>query len=96
MGDVVPQTERDIGEMWAERKGWVASFRDPDLKALVEAFLRAGEMAAALRKAPSAPGEFRLCPELCPVVACTGSYRSEPRMLKPLGASQHTQAALDY
>jgi len=56
LADFVPQTERDIPEMWAELEGWVASFRDPDLKTLLEAFLRDGEIAAALRQAPAAKG----------------------------------------
>lgn len=54
LGDFLPQSERDIGEMWVELQGWVASFRDPDLKALVEAFLNDAEIAAGLRRAPAA------------------------------------------
>ncbi|MGB6870632.1 MAG: OB-fold nucleic acid binding domain-containing protein [Acidobacteriaceae bacterium] len=56
LGDFVPQTERNIDEMWAELEGWVASFRDPDLKALLEAFLQDTELAQALRQAPAAKG----------------------------------------
>ncbi len=56
LGDFVPQSERNIDEMWAELEGWVASFRDPDLKALLEAFLRDPELAQALRQAPAAKG----------------------------------------
>ncbi|MGC2583581.1 MAG: OB-fold nucleic acid binding domain-containing protein, partial [Acidobacteriaceae bacterium] len=56
LGDFVPQTERNIDEMWAELEGWVASFRDPDLKALLEAFLQDAELAQALRQAPAAKG----------------------------------------
>ncbi len=56
LGDFVPQTERDIDEMWAELEGWVASFRDPDLKALLEAFLQDADVARALRQAPAAKG----------------------------------------
>jgi 3'-5' exoribonuclease len=52
--DFAPRTERDIDEMWTELEAWVASFTDPDLKALVEAFLRDDEVAAALRHAPAA------------------------------------------
>jgi 3'-5' exoribonuclease len=55
-GDFVPQSERDIDEMWAELEGWVASFHDPHLKALVEAFLNDKQLAAALRQAPAAKG----------------------------------------
>jgi 3'-5' exoribonuclease len=56
LGDFVPQTERDIDQMWAELEGWVASFRDPDLKALLEAFLQDAELMQALRQAPAAKG----------------------------------------
>jgi 3'-5' exoribonuclease len=54
LGDFVPKTGRDIGEMWTELETWVASFTDPHLKALLEAFLRDEEIAAALRQAPAA------------------------------------------
>lgn len=54
--DFVPQSDRDLGEMWAELESWVASFRDPDLKALLEAFLQDQSVAAALREAPAARG----------------------------------------
>lgn len=56
LGDFVPQSERNIDEMWAELEAWVASFRDPDLKALLEAFLQDPELARALREAPAAKG----------------------------------------
>jgi 3'-5' exoribonuclease len=56
LSDFVPQSERDIDEMWAELQGWVAGFRDPDLKALVEAFLKDEEIARQLREAPAAKG----------------------------------------
>lgn len=56
LADFVPQSERDIGEMWAELEGWVASFSDPHLKALLEAFLCDKGIAAALREAPAAKG----------------------------------------
>ena len=54
LSDFVPQSQRDIGEMWTELKDWVASFRDPDLKALLEAFLSDEEIARELREAPAA------------------------------------------
>lgn len=54
LGDFVPQTERDIEEMWSELEGWVASFSDPDLKALLQAFLDDPEIAKDLREAPAA------------------------------------------
>jgi 3'-5' exoribonuclease len=55
-GDFVPQSTRDIGEMWAELCDWVSSLRDPDLKALLEAFLNDAELARALKEAPAAKG----------------------------------------
>ena len=56
LSDFVPQSERDIPEMWAELEGWVASFRDPDLKALLEAFFQDEALAKAFREAPAAQG----------------------------------------
>lgn len=56
LSDFVRQSQRDIGEMWAELQNWVASFHDPDLKALLEAFLGDDEIARALREAPAAKG----------------------------------------
>jgi 3'-5' exoribonuclease len=56
LGDFVPQTERDIDEMWAELEGWVASLSDADLKALLRAFLVDPKLSAALREAPAARG----------------------------------------
>ncbi|HEX4005710.1 MAG TPA: HD domain-containing protein [Acidobacteriaceae bacterium] len=54
--DFLPQTERDIDEMWAELEGWVASFSDPHLQVLLQAFLRDPQIASALREAPAAKG----------------------------------------
>lgn len=56
LSDFVPQTERNIGEMWTELEGWVGTFSDPHLKALLEAFLCDGEIGGALREAPAAKG----------------------------------------
>jgi 3'-5' exoribonuclease len=56
LGDFVPHSARDLTEMWTELEGWVASFTDPHLKALLEAFLCDGEIASALRQAPAAKG----------------------------------------
>jgi 3'-5' exoribonuclease len=56
LSDFVPQSQRDIGEMWGELESWVASFRDPDLKALLETFLNDEEIARDLRLAPAAKG----------------------------------------
>ncbi len=56
LGDFVPQSQRDISEMWAELERWVQSFSDPDLKALLVAFLNDAEIGAGLREAPAAKG----------------------------------------
>jgi 3'-5' exoribonuclease len=56
LSDFVPQSARPIDEMWAELESWIASFRDPHFKALLEAFLRDPEISAALRQAPAAKG----------------------------------------
>lgn len=52
--DFVPQSERDIDEMWTELEAWVAGFTDPDLRNLLEAFLHDEAIASALREAPAA------------------------------------------
>src|SRR5216683_3342991 len=52
--DYLPKTTKDIGEMWRTLAGFVATFRDPHLKALVEAFMADPEIAEAYRNAPAA------------------------------------------
>jgi len=52
--DYLPKTSRDIGELWQTLAGYVASFKDPHLKALVEAFMADPEIAEAYRNAPAA------------------------------------------
>src|SRR5882762_249734 len=52
--DYLPKTTKDIGEMWRTVAGFVATFRDPHLKALVEAFMADPEIAEAYRNAPAA------------------------------------------
>jgi 3'-5' exoribonuclease len=54
LGDFVPKTERDVDELWAELNGYVESFTDSHLKALLRSFLDDAEIAAALREAPAA------------------------------------------
>lgn len=56
LGDFVPQSERDLDAMGTELEQWVASFTDPDLKALLQAFLADPAIASALREAPAAKG----------------------------------------
>jgi 3'-5' exoribonuclease len=52
--DFLPQTTKDIDALWAELNGYVDSFSDPHLKALLRAFLDDPEIAAAYRHAPAA------------------------------------------
>lgn len=54
LGDFVPKTERDVEELWAELEGYVESFADTHLKALLRSFLDDAEIASALRQAPAA------------------------------------------
>src|SRR5438093_2909797 len=52
--DYLPKTTKDIGELWQTLAGFVATFQDPSLKALVEAFMSDPEIAEAYRTAPAA------------------------------------------
>jgi 3'-5' exoribonuclease len=52
--DYLPKTTKDIGELWQTLAGYVASFKDPHLKALVETFMADPEIAEAYRNAPAA------------------------------------------
>jgi 3'-5' exoribonuclease len=52
--DYLRKTSKDIGELWQALAGFVASFQNPHLKALVEAFLSDPEIAEAYRNAPAA------------------------------------------
>ena len=54
LGDFVPKTSRDIEELWAELNGYVASFTNPHLQALLRTFLDDPEIAQALKSAPAA------------------------------------------
>lgn len=54
LGDYVPQTERNVDELWAELNGYVASFADSHLQALLRAFLDDPEISAAFKEAPAA------------------------------------------
>jgi 3'-5' exoribonuclease len=59
--DYLPKTTKDIGELWQTLAGYVASFKDPHLKALVEAFMADPEMAEAYRNAPAAKTLHHAC-----------------------------------
>lgn len=52
--DYLPMCPRDIDELWCTLGEFVATFRDPHLKALVEAFMNDPEIAQAYRNAPAA------------------------------------------
>ena len=52
--DYLPKTTKDIGDLWQTLAAFVASFRNPHLKALVEAFMADPEIAEAYRNAPAA------------------------------------------
>src|SRR5438552_11369464 len=52
--DYLPKTTKDIGELWQVLAGFVDSFKDPHLKALVESFMCESAIAEAYRNAPQA------------------------------------------
>lgn len=52
--DYLPKTTKDIDALWQTLTEFVATFQNPHLKALVEAFMRDPEIAAAYRGAPAA------------------------------------------
>jgi 3'-5' exoribonuclease len=52
--DYQPATKFDVEEMWAELRGYVTAFTNPDLQRLVFAFLDDEEIAAAYKTAPAA------------------------------------------
>jgi 3'-5' exoribonuclease len=52
--DYLPKTTKNIDELWQTLAGFVASFQNAHLKALLEAFMDDPEIAAAYRSAPAA------------------------------------------
>ena len=52
--DYLPKTTKDIDELWRTLAGYVATFQNPHLKSLVQAFMDDPEIAAAYRHAPAA------------------------------------------
>ena len=52
--DYLPKTTKDIGQLWQALAGFVATFQNPHLKALVEAFMSDPQIAEAYRNAPAA------------------------------------------
>ena len=52
--DYLSKTTKDVGELWQTLAGFVASFQNEHLKALVEAFMSDPEIAESYRNAPAA------------------------------------------
>jgi 3'-5' exoribonuclease len=52
--DYLPKTTKNIDELWQTLTDFVASFQNPNLKSLVQAFMSDREIAAAYRNAPAA------------------------------------------
>ncbi|MBV9574376.1 MAG: HD domain-containing protein [Acidobacteriales bacterium] len=52
--DYLPKTTKDIGELWRTLTEYVSTFKDPNLRGLVEAFMSDPEIAEAYRNAPAA------------------------------------------
>ena len=52
--DYLPKTTKNIDELWQTLTDFVASFQNPHLKSLVQAFMSDPEIAAAYRNAPAA------------------------------------------
>src|SRR3954464_13453477 len=52
--DYLPKTTKDVEELWQRLGGFVASFQNPHLKALLEAFMSDPDIATAYKCAPAA------------------------------------------
>ncbi len=52
--DYLPKTGKDVDGLWRTLEDFVASFQDPHLRSLVQAFMADPEIAAAYRNAPAA------------------------------------------
>jgi 3'-5' exoribonuclease len=52
--DYLPKTTKNIDDLWQTLADYVASFQNPHLKSLVQAFMSDPEIAAAYRNAPAA------------------------------------------
>jgi 3'-5' exoribonuclease len=52
--DYLPKTTKDIGELWRALTEFVATFKNPHLKSLVELFMADPEIAERYRNAPAA------------------------------------------
>jgi 3'-5' exoribonuclease len=52
--DYLPKTDKDVDELWRTLGEFVAGFKNPHLKALLENFMSDPEIASAYRQAPAA------------------------------------------
>jgi len=52
--DYLPKTTKDVEQLWQTLRGLVTSFKNAQLKALIEAFMNDPEIAAAYKSAPAA------------------------------------------
>ncbi|HXY78107.1 MAG TPA: OB-fold nucleic acid binding domain-containing protein [Candidatus Acidoferrales bacterium] len=52
--DYLPKTTKDVDQLWQTLANFVATFQNPHLKSLVQAFMADPEIAAAYRDAPAA------------------------------------------
>jgi 3'-5' exoribonuclease len=52
--DYLPKTTKDVDELWRTLSNYIATFENPHLKSLVQAFMADPEIAAAYRNAPAA------------------------------------------
>src|SRR5260370_28320697 len=52
--DCLPATTKDIGALWRTLEEFVTGFRDPHLKALVQAFMNDAQIERAYKNAPAA------------------------------------------
>ncbi|HET8827054.1 MAG TPA: HD domain-containing protein [Terriglobales bacterium] len=53
-GDYLPKTTKDVEELWRTVVEFVATFKDPNLRALVQSFIADPEIAEAYKNAPAA------------------------------------------
>jgi len=96
--DFLPNCPRDVEELWQTAAQFVSGFKNPHLKALLEAFMNDEEIARAYKRAPAAKtlhhayigglldhviSLFKLCDRVC------GHYPQIDRDLLMTGAFLH-------
>ncbi len=59
--DYLPKTKKDIGELWKTLADFVATFKNPHLKSLLELFMADPEIAERYRTAPAAKSLHHAC-----------------------------------